>query len=232
MLGYVQLRETDYMRLFKGVSYAVLALAACALGTPAKAAGIPVFSDQGTGLVTAVGNAGTGATVFSQPGATIVIVNGTTLVTPLTLGLGQVIITSTSSVPGMDIITSGVGTKVISDGSGDRVQLELTITGGFADTGTLEIFSKISGIFPTPGNTDVGGYDFSKLVGGTMVLTDTQAGFDFTTLLGHAGVTNTGGTLGVIEMNIVPEPASWSLLGIGMAGFFAYRRLFKRTATA
>jgi hypothetical protein len=30
----------------------------------------------------------------------------------------------------------------------------------------------------------------------------------------------------------IPEPTSMALLGIGMAGFFTYRRLFKRAATA
>jgi hypothetical protein len=30
----------------------------------------------------------------------------------------------------------------------------------------------------------------------------------------------------------VPEPASWALLGIGMTGFLAFRRLFKKTSVA
>jgi len=216
------------MRLSKGVLYAGLAFAVCALSTPAKAGGITVISDQGSGLADATGLF-SGAAVKSETGAMITDVNGAA-VTGLSLQVGQVIVSSFMSMPGVDVITSGVGTKVISDALGDRVQLELTITGGFADVGTLEIFSKITSVFGAP--NVVGGYNFATLIGGTMVLTDSSPGFDFTTLLGHAGVTNTNGTLSVLEMHIVPEPASWSLLGIGMAGFFAYRRLFKRTATA
>jgi len=37
---------------------------------------------------------------------------------------------------------------------------------------------------------------------------------------------------GVSAVSSVPEPASVALLGVGMAGFFAFRRMFKRSATA
>jgi len=215
------------MRLSKGVLYAGLAFAVCALSTPAKAGGITVISDQGSGLADATGLF-SGAAVKSETGAMITDVNGAA-VTGLSLQVGQVIVSSFMSMPGVDVITGGVGTKTISDGT-TKIQLELTITGGFADTGTLEIFSKITSVFGAP--NVVGGYNFATLVGGTMVLTDSSPGFDFTTLIGHEGVTNTGGNLSVLEMSTIPEPTSLALLGIGMAGFFTYRRLFKRTATA
>jgi hypothetical protein len=35
-----------------------------------------------------------------------------------------------------------------------------------------------------------------------------------------------------LSFNIVPEPTSMALLGIGMTGFLAFRRLFKRTSVA
>jgi len=51
------------------------------------------------------------------------------------------------------------------------------------------------------------------------------------------GVTNLppgaqAGVLASISISAVPEPASIALLGIGMTGFLAFRRLFKRTSVA
>jgi hypothetical protein len=43
------------------------------------------------------------------------------------------------------------------------------------------------------------------------------------------GVTGTGLN---VTISSVPEPSSMALLGIGMTGFLAFRRLFKRTSAA
>jgi hypothetical protein len=62
------------------------------------------------------------------------------------------------------------------------------------------------------------------------------------TVMGPAGLLGLGGTIhgttaqgGVAVLDVtaaVPEPTSVALLGVGMAGFFAFRRMFKRPATA
>jgi len=35
-----------------------------------------------------------------------------------------------------------------------------------------------------------------------------------------------------ISVTVAPEPASWALLGIGMTGFLAFRRFFKKSSVA
>jgi hypothetical protein len=210
------------MRLSKGVLYAGLALALCALGTPAKAGS--VSGDTAAGFADVTGTAA-GATVVSVPSTTVTSVNGLPS-TGLTLGIAENITAFTGPVGGVDTITAGTGTKVISDGSGDSVLLNLRIVSGTADDGSLSTTAVITN---ASGSSDVGGFNFASLVGGITTIVDNQATTDFTLVLGHTGVTANGGTLSVTES--VPEPTSMALLGIGMAGFFTYRRLFKRPAT-
>jgi hypothetical protein len=70
-------------------------------------------------------------------------------------------------------------------------------------------------------------------------VTTTTLSMPVTTLLVTKDILIVGGTLGanVSVLNqgfsgTVPEPSSMALLGIGMAGFLAFRRLFKRTSVA
>jgi hypothetical protein len=51
-------------------------------------------------------------------------------------------------------------------------------------------------------------------------------------LLGGDGGTSLSVITQAFSSNVVPEPASWALLGIGMTGFLAFRRFFKKTSVA
>jgi hypothetical protein len=220
------------MRLFKGVLYAGLASAILfAVSAPAKAAGVPVFSDLGLGLADVTGTA-SGATVASVPATNVTLVNGS-LPTPdaLTLSIAENITGFTSVMPGLDMITSGTGTKIILDPTtGEAIRLDVKIESGFAGAGFMTVNGVITTATVVGGTGLPDGYNFANLIGGITTITDNQTTVDFTTVLGHTAVTANGGALSVTES--IPEPTSMALLGVGMAGFFAYRRFFKRHATA
>ena len=87
---------------------------------------------------------------------------------------------------------------------------------------------------PTPSNTIT--FTFADTGPGTYTLNFTVFGPSSPPLLGLGGtISGTGGTQGgaaILSITSVPEPASLALLGIGMTGFLAFRRFFKKTAVA
>ncbi len=72
-------------------------------------------------------------------------------------------------------------------------------------------------------------YDSSKFrVGGELTLSFTQVGANFDAVIQDGGTIS--GTGGFTQLDAAPEPTSMALLGIGMTGFLAFRRLFRRKA--
>jgi hypothetical protein len=89
--------------------------------------------------------------------------------------------------------------------------------------------SALTGPSTSPGQLTM---DFTPATSGTFVITLTTASTFLSsyTLDGLAGSPTSSNNNVTWKVGTVPEPASMALLGIGMAGIFACRRLFKRNA--
>jgi len=198
-----------------------------AVSAPAKAGTIPVDTDSGSGTATVTGTSD-GATIVSNAGALITTVDGSAV--SFGLGIAEHLVGSGGSITGI------TGTKKITDAFGDTAQLELSVLTGSYSAHTLTVTAAITGVFvtgPNAPNLVLGGNDylFGTLLGGTTVVDATTTG-DFTTVFDTPASSPLLLVPFTIAETVVPEPSAMALLGIGMTGFFAFRRFFKRHATA
>lgn len=102
--------------------------------------------------------------------------------------------------------------------------LAITQTGGLSGLAITELSPNTVEVTFTGANATVGNLEFS-------FQTNSSGPFLITAGLSPATVQFTL-SAGVKSFATVPEPTSIALLGIGMTGFLAFRRLFKRTAVA
>jgi len=99
-------------------------------------------------------------------------------------------------------------------------------------------FTSTTGITAAPpGLTEASNtvsFTFNPVTSGAFVITfqttSTSPTFTFTGFSFSGSATAVSSTVGVSPA--VPEPTSMALLGIGMTGFLAFRRLFKRSSVA
>jgi len=210
----------------RSVSLVIAAMLACAfmLVAPAQAGTVIVTSDSGGGTVDVVGTAaGADITDFNS---SVTEINGSAV--SIRLSLDVLHITDTAGK------ISGAGNKIIGSLPGNGAVLSFVITSGVVFQDHFNMDGVITGVVP-PGTVTSGGntYDFSKLApGGLISIAIDKTGTNFATILNHAGAQALDSGLGVQQSTAVPEPASMALLGIGMTGFLAFRRLFKRNSVA
>jgi hypothetical protein len=161
----------------------------------------------------------------------------------LAAGLVASLAFTSPSHAGSLLIETGV--TITPNGTGGTAgDVEITYVDGTLATGAPlagsisgSLASDVSSITST-GSTVTIDFTTPTTGGGLIFEYDVASGsptvgsFNLSDTTGSTFLNPIGLSVGSQLTSAVPEPASFALLGIGMAGFFAYRRLFKRNATA
>jgi len=185
---------------------------AVGFASPSQAA-IIVTDDSGGSSIDVHGTASGGtASTAAYSGDRLTSINGAAVNIPLS----STNITFTSAF-------TGSGTKTFGSGAAVAV-LQFSITSGFASGHHLIL----DGVVTSVTTNLLPGYDFSKMVGAENVIDINNAGANFGNIVGHAGTSAIGSGFGLSETQVVPEPGSLTLLGLGLASFGAFGWMKKR----
>jgi len=177
-----------------------------AMGFASPSYGAFVFSDSGGSSIDVHGTATGGtATTAAYPGDALTSINGTAVDIPLS----STNITFTSAFV-------GTGTKTFGSGANQAI-LQFSILSG----ASVGLHLLLDGVITAITKNSLPGWDFSTMLGAENVIDINNARVNFANVVGHAGVNANGSGFGLSETQVVPEPGSLTLLGLGLASFGA-----------
>jgi hypothetical protein len=148
----------------------------------------------------------------------------------------------TPSQAGSTLVTTDLTVSITSSNGGTPTLTDIQIQYSSVDPiSDLKVTGgTLTGVVLTEPHPNLVEVTFDRSSGGTVdftFLTGAAAGSVTGIVTGHSGIITgdhnaTLTSSAVVTSVAVPEPASIALLGIGMTGFLAFRRFFKKTSVA